>query len=73
VLIGWNAGLAFQWVSKMIPNRGPVNMNLVIVQQTQIPRYVLSYGYRYFTDRENLIAEIERRDQIEQAGHINYR
>jgi hypothetical protein len=73
LLIVWNAGLAFQWVSKMIPNRGPVNMNLVIVQQTQIPRYVLSYGYRYFTDRDNLIAEIERRDQAEQARHINYR
>jgi hypothetical protein len=73
LLIAWNAGLAFQWVSKMIPNRGPVNMNLVIVQQTQIPHYVLSYGYRYFTDRDNLIAEIERRDQAEQARHIYYR
>jgi len=73
LLIAWNAGLAFQWVSKMIPNRGPVNMNLVIVQQTQIPRFVLSYGYRYFTDRENLIAEIEKRDAAEQARHINNR
>jgi len=73
MLIAWNAGLAFQWVSKMIPNRGPVNMHLVIFQQTQIPRYVLSYGYRYFTDRENLIAEIEKRDQAEHAKHKNLR
>jgi hypothetical protein len=60
-------------VSKMIPNRGGVNMGLVIVQQTQIPRFVVSYGYRYFTDRENLIREIEQRDQAEQARHINAR
>lgn len=73
LLIVWNAGLAFQWVSKMIPNRGPVNINLVIGQQTQIPRFVLTYGYRYFTDRDNLIAEIERRDQAEQAKHISLR
>jgi hypothetical protein len=73
VLIGWNAGLAFQWVSKMIPNRGPVDVNLVITQQTQVPRYALSYGFRYFADRENLIAEIERRDRAEQARHLNKR
>jgi len=73
LMILWNAGLAFQWVSKMIPNRGGVNVGLVIGQQRQIPRFVLSYGYRYFTDRENLIAEIEKRDQAEQARHINSR
>lgn len=73
LLIAWNAGLAFQWASKMIPNRGPVHLRLVGVQQTQVPRLILSYGYRYFTDRDNLIDEIERRDRAEQAKQINSR
>lgn len=73
MLIAWNAGLAFQWVSKMIPNRGGVNVGLVIGQQVQVPRLMVSYGYRYFTDRANLIADIERRDQIEQSRHFNLR
>jgi hypothetical protein len=73
MLILWNAGLAFQWVSKMIPNRGGVNFGLVVSQQFQAPRLMLTYGYRYFTDRDNLIAEIERWDQMEQSRHFNRR
>lgn len=73
VLIAWNGGLAFQWLAKMIPNRGPVNVGLVITQQTQVPRLMTTYGLRYFTDRANLIAEIERRDQLEQSRYFNFR
>lgn len=73
MLILWNAGLAFQWVSKMIPNRGSVNFRLVVMQQLQVPGLMATYGYRYFSDREGLIAEIELRDQIEQARHFNRR
>jgi len=73
LLILWNGGLAFQWLSKMIPNRGPVNRGLVIGQQRQVPHLMTIYGYRYFTDRANLIAEIERRDQLEQSRYFNYR
>jgi hypothetical protein len=73
MLIAWNAGLAFQWLAKMIPNRGAVNIGLVIGQQVTVPRMMMTYGYRYFTDRANLIAEIQQRDQIEQARHLNLR
>lgn len=73
MLILWNAGLAFQWVSKMIPNRGGVNFRLVVMQQLQVPELMATYGYRYFADREGLIAEIQLRDQIEQARHLNRR
>lgn len=72
-LMLWNAGLAFQWMSKMIPNRGGVNVGLVVYQQTQVPRLAITYGYRYFTDRDALIREIEQRDQAEQARHFNFR
>lgn len=73
MLILWNTGLAFQWVSKMIPNRGGVNFRLVAMQQLQVPELMATYGYRYFADREALIAEIQLRDQIEQAQHLNRR
>jgi hypothetical protein len=69
----WNAGLAFQWLSKMIPNRGPVSMKQVAVQQIQVPGMAMSYGYWYFTDRQGLIREIERRDQLETGGFTNKR
>lgn len=73
MLIAWNAGLAFQWLAKMIPNRGAVNIGLVIGQQVNVPRMMVSYGHRYFTDRGNLIAEIQARDQLEQARYLNLR
>lgn len=73
LLIAWNAGLAFQWLSKMIPNRGPVSLARVAQQQLQVPAMAASYGYRYFTDRQGLIREIEMRDQIENAQYKNVR
>jgi len=64
-LMLWNAGLAAQWASKMVPNRGPVDMRTVVSQQWQVPGRVLVLGWRYLTDRDALAHEIDERDRRE--------
>ena len=61
-LVLWNVSLAFQWASKMIPNRGPVDVAVVLRQQQQVPALAWTYGWRYFTDRARLARDIEERD-----------
>ncbi len=62
-LMAWNVGLAFQWGTKMLPNRGGVDVEQVAAQQWQVPRRMLSLVRRYLTDRDALVSEIERQDQ----------
>ena len=64
-VVVWNAGLAFQWASKMLPNRGSVDMWIVVSQQVAVPRRAVTMGWRYLTDRDRLAAEIEEQDQRE--------
>lgn len=65
ILVLWNVGLAFQWASKMVPNRGPVDIWKVAAQQAAVPRRAVIVGWRYLTDRHRLAAEIEEQDQQE--------
>lgn len=62
-LIAWNVGLAFQWGTKMLPNRGGVNVEQAATQQGQVPRRMLSLVRRYLKDRDALVLEIEKQDQ----------
>lgn len=64
-LMLWNAGLALQWATKMIPSRGPVDMRVVVAQQRAVPGRVGDLLRRYVTDRANLAAEIEEQDRRE--------
>jgi len=64
-LMLWNAALAFQWASKMVPSRGDVQISAVVTQQWSVPRRVVDYARRYWTDRDALIREIEGQDQRE--------
>jgi len=64
-LMAWNAGLAFQWASKMVPSRGPVDMATVVAQQWTVPHRALVMARRYVTDRAALAREIEEQDQRE--------
>lgn len=65
VLVVWNVALAFQWAFKMVPNRGEVDVALVVRQQWQVPTLAISVGRRYFTDRGGLVREIEDKDEQE--------
>jgi hypothetical protein len=62
----WNAGLAFQWGTKLMPNRGPVDVRAVARQQvTVVPREIGRFVRQYFTDRAALTGAIERQDATE--------
>ena len=65
VLVAWNAGLAFQWASKMLPSRGGVDVARVVAQQWTVPARAVSFGRRYVFDREALVRDIEEQDQQE--------
>lgn len=64
-LVLWNAGLAFQWASKMVPNRGPVAISKVASQQLLVPARFRELFWRYLTDREALTRQIEEMDRQE--------
>lgn len=64
-LVVWNAGLAFQWASKMIPNRGAVDVRTVVSQQWAVPGRVRVLAWRYVNDRDALARDIERQDRQE--------
>ncbi|MBP6774415.1 MAG: hypothetical protein KA154_15565 [Gemmatimonadaceae bacterium] len=64
-LMAWNAGLAVQWATKMMPSRGPVDVRMVVAQQWAVPGRVGQLLRRYVTDRANLAAEIEEQDRRE--------
>ena len=65
VLVAWNIGLAFQWGTKMLPNRGSVGVTQVAEQQWLVPQRMLSLVQRYLKDRDALVLDIEKQDQQE--------
>lgn len=66
VLAAWNIGLAFQWGTNIIPNRGPVSMWVVARNQvTVVPERVVGFMQRYLWDRGAVTREVEGDDQDE--------
>jgi hypothetical protein len=62
----WNAGLAFQWGTNLIPTRGPIDFGLVAVQQfTAAPEHAAAFARQYFSDRAAVMSAIEQRDASE--------
>jgi hypothetical protein len=60
----WNAGLAFQWGTDIIPHRGPVDFREVARNQvTVVPSRAMRFLRMYFTARDAAAREIERRDR----------
>jgi dolichyl-phosphate-mannose-protein mannosyltransferase len=63
LLLLWNAGLMFQWGSRLIPARGPVSFSEVAYNQFFVVPHQLSGNlYRYFFKRKALMEQIEQRD-----------
>ncbi len=63
-LIAWNMLFAFQWAWGLLPKRGPVDWSDMARQQfTTAPREIGSVAVRFFTDRDDLIREVQQRDE----------
>ena len=69
LLVLWNAGLAFQWGTGMIPTRGPVDFAVVGRQQLQVPVAVVRFAFRYVSARAAMLREIEQRDATERGKY----
>lgn len=66
----WNAGFAFQWGTNIIPNRGPVSMREVGINQvTVVPARMSDFVVRYLRSRQDVRDDVERGDIEEQHGH----
>ena len=69
-LVWWNVGLAFQWGTNIIPNRGPVRFSEVARHQvTVVPSRLAGFVARYFSHRGAVVDEIERRDRDERHSY----
>jgi hypothetical protein len=67
LLVWWNVGLAFQWGTNIIPNRGPVRFSEVAWNQvTVVPARLAGFVARYLSQRRAVIREIEQSDRDEQ-------
>ena len=64
-LMAWNAGLAVQWATKMMPSRGPVDVRMVGAQQWAVPGGLGQVVRCYVKDCANLADEIEEQDRRE--------
>lgn len=73
LLVLWNLGLAFQWGTKMIPSRGPVDPMRVLRQQLDVPFRIDAALRRYLGNHEQFVADIERKDVGESRGYLNRR
>lgn len=70
LLACWNAGLAFQWGTNIIPNRGPVSMLVVARNQvTVVPGRVTGFLGRYLRDRGAVAREVEGADRDERRSY----
>jgi hypothetical protein len=70
LLIAWNAGLAFQWGTDIIPNRGPVDFAVVARNQfTVVPKEAVRFLQLYFSSREGAAHESEERDLQEKQRY----
>ena len=69
-LILWNVGLVFQWGTGLVPNRGPVDFVVAARNQvTEVPRAMVGFMARYFTERGQLTREVEQRDALRVKGY----
>jgi hypothetical protein len=70
VLVWWNVGLAFQWGTNIIPNRGPVNfMTVARNQVTVVPVRLASFAARYMGNRGAVVNELEQEDRDERRWY----
>lgn len=70
VLALWNAGLAFQWGTNLIPNRGPVDFQVVARQQVGVvPGRMMRFVTKYFGQRQAVIDEVEGDDQEQRPSY----
>ncbi|MEY2424495.1 MAG: hypothetical protein QOI61_67 [Actinomycetota bacterium] len=64
VLIAWNGLFAFQWAWGLLPKRGGIDWAQMVRQQfTTAPKELGSVAVRFFTDRDGLIDDVQRRDE----------
>ena len=69
LLVLWNAGLVFQWGTRMIPAREAVSWREVARNQfTEVPARVLQAGRRYLLERGALMRHIEEKDAVNPPG-----
>lgn len=63
VLALWNVGLAFQWGTDIIPNRGPVDFRVAARNQvTIVPAEAMRFLRMYFASRDAAARLLEERD-----------
>jgi hypothetical protein len=68
--VAWNVGFMYQWGANIVPNRGPVSLATVAVNQvTVVPRRLGGFLWRYLTDRSELTADVEERDRTERRQY----
>jgi len=68
--VAWNVGFMYQWGANIVPNRGPVSLATVAVNQvTVVPRRLGGFLWRYLTDRSELTADVEERDRAERRDY----
>lgn len=59
----WNVGLIFQWGMHLIPERGPISWSAMASNQFRVvPKDISKSVASYFTGRNKLMQEIERKD-----------
>ena len=61
-LVLWNLGLIFQWGTKMIPNRGPVDWGEVARNQLEVPRRAAAVTTDFIMHRGRLLSVIQQED-----------
>jgi hypothetical protein len=66
----WNAGLACQWGTDIIPHKGPVDFGVVARNQaTIVPAKAIGFLKEYFTSRARAARAIEQRDAGDPHGY----
>ncbi len=70
LLVAWNAGLAFQWGTNMIPNRGPVDFRVVARNQVAVPARAAAFLGEYFRSRQGAARRVEQQDE-QQRQHYD--
>ena len=70
VLVVWNAGLAFQWGTNLVPNRGPVDFRVVARNQvTIVPSEAARFLGEYFRSRQGVAQRLEQQDERERRDY----
>jgi len=65
-LVLWNIGFIFQWGVNLVPNRGPVDLSIVMRNQVSVvPRSLVGFLGRYLSNRDQATHEVELEDLAE--------